>query len=143
VLMEVPSGGPLDDLFALGEHVETEGLRPLIAHPERGDAVQADPERARQLAERGWLLQINATSLLGRHGREAEELGWRFLEDGLATVVGSDGHRATRPPQLDEAYARAVARLGEGARRLFDGSALGLSSVASAPRAGEVALPGA
>jgi protein-tyrosine phosphatase len=143
VLMEVPFGGPLDDLLALAEHVETEGLRPLIAHPERGDAVQADPGRAAQLAERGWLLQINASSLLGRHGGEAEELGWSFIEDGLATVVGSDGHRATRPPHLDEAYARAVARLGEGARRLFDGSALGLASATSAPRAGEVALPGA
>ena len=80
---------------------------------------------------------------MGRHGGDAEELGWSFIEDGLATVVGSDGHRATRPPHLDEAYARAVARLGEGARRLFDGSALGLASATSAPRAGEVALPGA
>lgn len=142
VLMEVPFGGPLDDLLALAAHVEAEGLRPLIAHPERGDSVQADPERAVQLAERGWLLQINATSLLGRHGPDAAALGWRFLEEGLATVVASDGHRATRPPQVDEAYERAVSRLGDGARSFFDGSALGLAATLPAP-AGEVALPGA
>jgi protein-tyrosine phosphatase len=142
VLMEVPFGGPLDDLFALAEHVEAEGLRPLIAHPERGDAVQADPEQAVQLAERGWLLQINATSILGRHGPDASALGWRFLEDGVATVVASDGHRTTRPPHLDDAYERAVARLGDDARALFDGSALGLAETLPA-RESEVALPGA
>jgi protein-tyrosine phosphatase len=144
VLMEVPFVGPLEDLLALAEHVEASGLRPLIAHPERGEAVQADPERAVQLAERGWLLQVNATSLLGRHGADAESLGWAFLEDGIATVVGSDGHRAARPPYLDEAYTRALARLGEGARSVFDGAALGLAAAMPlGPSASEIALPGA
>jgi protein-tyrosine phosphatase len=144
VLMEVPFSGPLADLLALAEHVEEAGLRPLIAHPERGDAVQEDPERAVELAERGWVLHINATSLLGRHGPDAEALGWRFLEEGVATVVGSDGHRASRPPHLDEAHARAVTRLGAEARRLFDGSGLGLNSDSDlASPAGQVALPGA
>jgi protein-tyrosine phosphatase len=126
VLMEVPFTGPADDLWALAEHVERAGLRPVIAHPERTDAVKTDPELAVRLADRGWLLQVNATSLLGRHGDEAEELGWEFLEEGVASIVASDGHRASRPPHLDDAYGLAIDRLGEGARRFFDGSALGL-----------------
>jgi hypothetical protein len=44
----------------------------------------------------------------------------------VATLVASDGHRATRPPYLDEAHALARARMGEAANRLFDGSALGV-----------------
>src|SRR5438093_2512968 len=111
VLMEVPFAGPADLVFALAEHVEAAGLRPVIAHPERTEAVLADPFIAEELAARGWALQVNATSLLGRHGPEPEELGWSLLERGLAQVVASDGHRATRPPHLDEAYALAAARL--------------------------------
>jgi protein-tyrosine phosphatase len=135
VLMEVPFMGDAGPLLALGEHVELEGLRPVIAHPERSEAGSHDPELARRLDERGWLVQVNASSLTGRHGPSIERLAWRLLEDGVASLVASDGHRATRPPFLDDAYERARARLGDGALRLFDGSALGLSS----PRAAAAA----
>jgi protein-tyrosine phosphatase len=135
VLMEVPFSGPPDLLYALAEHVEQAGLRPIIAHPERTEAVLTDPSVADQLAERGWSLQVNATSLLGRHGPEPEELGWSLLERGLGTVVASDGHRTTRPAHIDEAYTLAEQRLGEGALKLFDGTALGLTQSPTASRA--------
>jgi protein-tyrosine phosphatase len=128
VLMEVPFAGPADLLFRLAEHVESNDLRPVIAHPERTEAVLADPAIAEELAARGWSLQVNATSLLGRHGPEPEALGWEFIERGVAKLVASDGHRATRPAQLDEAYELASTRLGDRALELFDGTALGLST---------------
>jgi protein-tyrosine phosphatase len=126
VLMEVPFTGSADLLVALAEHTEAAGLTPLIAHPERTEAVLARPVLAAELAERGWPLQVNSTSLLGRHGPEREALGWRLLRDGLATIVASDGHRATRPARLDDAWELVQAELGSRARLLFDGSALGL-----------------
>jgi protein-tyrosine phosphatase len=126
VLMEVPFTGPADLVFALAEHIEAEGLRPVIAHPERTEAVLEDPFVAQELAARGWTLQVNATSLTGRHGPDSEELGWSLVEGGLARVVGSDGHRMTRPAHLDDAYRLARGRLGGRALSLFDGSALGL-----------------
>jgi len=128
VLMEVPFSGPADLLFALAERVESAGLHPVIAHPERTEAVLDDPSIADDLAARGWTLQVNATSLLGRHGPEPEELGWSLLEEQIAGVVASDGHRPTRPAQLDEAYALAQERLGDRALSLFDGSALGVAT---------------
>jgi protein-tyrosine phosphatase len=128
VLMEVPFAGPADLVFALGEHIEAAGLRPIIAHPERTEAVLADPGIADELAGRGWALQVNATSLLGRHGPEPEELGWTLVERSVAGIVASDGHRATRPAQLDEAYALAERSLGERALPLFDGTALGMAT---------------
>ena len=126
VLMEVPFTGPTDLVFALAEHVEAAGLRPVIAHPERTEAVLDDPSIADELAARGWTVQVNATSLLGRHGPEPEALGWSLVERGIARIVASDGHRATRPAQLDVAHAEAQRRLGREALTLFDGSALGL-----------------
>jgi protein-tyrosine phosphatase len=142
VLMEVPFSGPPDLLFALAEYVEAAGLRPVIAHPERTEAVLAEPSIADDLAARGWALQVNATSLLGRHGPEPEELAWSLLEGGLGKVVASDGHRTTRPAHLDEAYAAAVKRLGGRALALFDGSALGVA-VTQSPTASRAASTGA
>jgi protein-tyrosine phosphatase len=127
VLVEVPFTGAPDVLFRVGEHIESDGFRPVIAHPERTESVLDDPGVAGELAARGWDLQVNGTSVLGLHGPGPEELAWRFLDNGQASLVASDGHRATRPPHLDEAYAAALARLGEDAIRFFDGSALGLS----------------
>jgi protein-tyrosine phosphatase len=126
VLMEVPFAGPASGLVELAQHVEDAGLTPLIAHPERTESVRERPELAHELAER-WPLQVNATSLLGRHGPESEELAWRLVDVGDVAVVASDGHRVKRPARLDEAYELVKARVGEDAARpLFDGSALGL-----------------
>jgi len=95
--------------------------------------VLDEPALARELAGRGWTLQVNATSLTGRHGDDSEALGWQLIENGLARVVGSDGHRTTRAPHLDDAYTLVERRLGEQAISLFDGSALGLSATQSQP----------
>ncbi len=124
VLVELPFTGPLDLAERVAEEIEAAELTPVLAHPERADMVIADPGVARAYHERGWLLQVNATSLLGRHGADAEEVGWFLVEAGAADLIGSDGHRARRPPFLDEAFAVARERVGEEANQLFDGSAL-------------------
>jgi protein-tyrosine phosphatase len=107
----------------------------VIAHPERTEAVIAEPELAAEFANRGWLLQINSTSLLGRHGDAPEEIAWSLVESERVALVGSDGHRATRPPHLDGAYELVAARVGEeAALPLFDGTALGLAPVRATAR---------
>ena len=133
VLIEVPFSGPPDLLLAVLERIEEQGLRPVIAHPERAEAAQDERGLLDLLAAPGRLLQVNATSLLGRHGDAAFELGWNLVEDGRAALVASDGHRATRPARLDEAYALAVERVGEEVIALFDGTALGIQLVSAEP----------
>jgi protein-tyrosine phosphatase len=137
VLVEVPFTGPVFTLVELAEHIEGAGLTPLVAHPERTEAVRERPELARELAGR-WPLQLNATSLLGRHGEEAEQIAWGLIETGDAAIVASDGHRLARPARLDDAYELVKARVGEeAALPLFDGSALGIRARRPTPsRAG-------
>ena len=124
VLMELPFHGSLALAESLAEHIEATGLMPVIAHPERSEAVLDDFGAGASLKERGWLLQVNATSLLGAHGAEIEAAAWTFLDDGLADLVASDGHRPARPPHLDAAHELVRARLGAAADALFDGRAL-------------------
>jgi protein-tyrosine phosphatase len=135
ILMEVPFAGPAGELLALAQHVEDAGLVPLIAHPERTEAVRERPELAHELADR-WPLQVNSTSILGRHGPESEELAWRLIEAGDVAVVASDGHRLTRPARIDDAYELVAVRVGEEeALPLFEGAALGLSARPTPSRA--------
>jgi protein-tyrosine phosphatase len=129
VLVEIPFVGSADVFIEVGEWVERAGLTPIVAHPERTEAVLTDPGLVDELAERGWPLQVNATSLLGYHSPEMEREGWRLIDAGLASFVASDGHRATRPMLLDRAYELVMGRRGEeAALRLFDGSALGVTA---------------
>ena len=131
VLIEVPFTGSEELLLAVCEQMETQGLRPLVAHPERTQSVLERPSLARELAERGWLLQVNGSSLTARHGPQIEALAWGLVDDGLVALVASDGHRGTRPALLDDAYALVVGRVGETrARSLFDGSAIGVTATA-------------
>jgi protein-tyrosine phosphatase len=126
VLIEVPFWAGYDKLLLVAAHAEDCGLQPVIAHPERSEEVLARPELVDELATEGWLLQVNGSSLLGRHGLATQQLGWELVERGLASLVASDGHRQARPAQLAEAYALAVERVGKAADSLFDGSALGV-----------------
>jgi len=129
VLIEVPFTGSADLLIEICERMETQGLQPVIAHPERTQPVLERPSLARDFAERGWLLQVNGSSLTARHGPEIEGLAWGLVDDGLVSLVGSDGHRGTRPATLDDAYAATVVRVGETqARSLFDGSAIAVAA---------------
>jgi protein-tyrosine phosphatase len=56
--------------------------------------------RLRPVIEDGALLQVNVSSLLGRHGDEARVTGQRLVRDGLAYVLASDGHGDARPDTL-------------------------------------------
>jgi protein-tyrosine phosphatase len=130
VLIEFPGAwltvaDALEVVVEAGVQVEAAGLVPVLAHPERCREVVADPGVVRPLVERGWLLCLNAPSLLGRHGAAAESTAWALLEAGLIALAASDAHSPRRPPTLDEAYALVRDRLGDGvARPLFDGSPL-------------------
>jgi protein-tyrosine phosphatase len=120
---------PERDALALvrreAERAERVGLLPVLAHPERCAEIAADPERARDFAERGWLLALNGQSLDGRHGEAAERAAWRLLELGLGDLVASDAHSPRRDARLDWAFELLARRLDEQrARRLLDGSAL-------------------
>ena len=84
-----------------------------------------EPDWVTRFRRRGWLIQVNASSLSGRHGTRSRVLGWSLIEAGSADLVGSDGHRADRPPYLDGAFEAVSERIGrERALPLFTGAAL-------------------
>lgn len=106
VLLECPrSSWPLD--FELHTtRLRQLGLTPVIAHPERCAAVQADHAPLLRLVDAGALVQITASSLCGHAGRGARRCARELIDAKAAQIVASDAHGAThRPPRLTAAAA--------------------------------------
>jgi protein-tyrosine phosphatase len=118
---------PHDELYLpYVERVRAEGLRPVLAHPERRAAhAEPDPGFAELLAAAGALIQVDACSLLGADGPAIEADAWRILGEGLAALVASDAHTPEEAGDLGRAHAAIAARLDQAtADRLCDGTAL-------------------
>lgn len=72
------------------------GYIPVVAHPERYDAVQWDPEQLWSWVDQGYILQVNKGSVLGTLGFRAEETAHELLELGFAHLFASDAHGCER-----------------------------------------------
>lgn len=110
------------------------GFWPIIAHPERYDFIQEDPQLAFEWCIDGYGLQLNKGSLLGRFGLKAKWTAELLMRHGLAACVASDAHspyqRSTYMAQLREflmeEYGEAYMRLllEENPARILSGREL-------------------
>jgi protein-tyrosine phosphatase len=104
LLLECPFEGIEDDFTEAAERLWDLGYDLLLAHPERATPVPGAERRLHALIDRGALVQVNATSLLGRHGARAHAAAERLLGDGMVWCLASDGHPGTRDDTLDRGY---------------------------------------
>lgn len=105
LLVEFPFDDNPDHVRALLKAVCLRGYRPVIAHPERYDFVQSDPEMVFEFLDREYVLQVNRGSIMGRFGDNAKRCARWLLDGQLAHVVASDGHSAThRTPYVFDCY---------------------------------------
>ncbi len=87
------------------ETVTQEGWIPILAHPERYDSIQMNPEMAKLAVEKGALLQMNKGSVMGKYGSLAQDTAMELLESHAYSFVGSDAHHPLRrSSRMYEAY---------------------------------------
>ena len=82
------------------------GYVPILAHPERYTAIQADPNVMYALAERGVLGQVTAGALVGDHGSPIRRCAETLVRYGMVQFLSSDAHGLTvrkRMPHLKRA----------------------------------------
>lgn len=92
--------------------LEAEGIRPVLAHPERYWGLDRDLRLPGEWRRAGALLQLNYGSLVGRYGEAVRERAVVLLERGWADLFSSDFHgRRHQSPFLEEAR-EALSRLG-------------------------------
>jgi len=118
LLMEPPFIGIPNYLEQLCFELQVAGITPILAHPERAEIAQHQPEMYERLVERGCLIQVNAPSLHGEYGRTIAEIAADLIRRGLAHIVASDAHNTTsRPPVISDVRRAVVQGAGENAFR--------------------------
>lgn len=68
------------------------GMRPVIAHPERNHAIQADPDILLGLIDMGCLSQLTCASYVGHFDKQTQTLSKQLIEANLIHVLSSDAH---------------------------------------------------
>lgn len=121
VLVELPQFLSAPAMAEVWERMQSAGIVPVLAHPERNPLLQSRPEILYRWIRKGCLAQVTAASFLGRFGRRAEASANNLLHDRQLHFVASDAHDCeSRPPMLDAAFAYVSAHSDTGfAWKLF------------------------
>ena len=93
VLFELPLNEEPLNLYDVIYSLQENKLIPILAHPERYNFVQKEPELIYDLIEKGCLMQANYGSIIGQYGVKAEYIVKKFLENNMIHFLGSDVHR--------------------------------------------------
>lgn len=119
LLVEMPFVGLGEELTAATDELRDRGFAVVVAHPERArDSAGPTSATVRHELERGSVLQLNAWSLVGRHGPEAFERAHSLLRAGQVGAIASDAHGGRRQPALTLAVA-ACGQAGVGAHEAW------------------------
>lgn len=101
-LVEFPDYLNIGTAYAMLAELQRAGLIPIITHPERNPVLSEHVDQLGEWVERGCLLQVTASSLLGGFGPRALRCSETLIGKGLVHFISSDGHDMThRPPRLD------------------------------------------
>lgn len=97
------------------------GVTPVWAHPERCLEVVKNRDILSPYKANGVMFQMDAASLMGRHGWRVKWAAKAFLKRGFVDIVASDCHRpGDIKSLLPQAFARVSKLLGAGrAMELF------------------------
>ena len=79
------------------------GYKPVLAHPERYAFVQANFDILEDMKNRGVLLQLNISSLVGAYQPMARKLAEKMINKGIVDILGSDCHNIHHISYLHEA----------------------------------------
>ena len=102
ILVEMPFFGRPNYVESVLFDLQIRGLIPVLAHPDRIEAFQKEPDFLVDLVERGILTQITAGSLVGHFGGRVKRFTETLLRRGLGHILASDTHlpRGPRSPRL-------------------------------------------
>ena len=83
--------------------LHSEGIVPIIAHPERNMPFVRNMQKFIELIETGCLVQLDAASLVGVHGSSVKRFAKKLIDMNLVHFVASDAHK----PEDYELYKKA------------------------------------
>ena len=103
LLLELPSSTVPKYTKDIVLALQTKGIIPIIAHPERNKAIAERPSKLEELVREGAMAQITAGSLAGHFGKSIQKLSLDLVRANLIHTYGSDAHNLTTRPFLFDA----------------------------------------
>lgn len=113
---------PADVILSRLKKMKDNGIKTILAHPERYTAIQHDWNLAKRICDLGVLLQVNAYDLFLNKNDETRNLAQWMAKEEMISFIGSDMHGRKRPPKVKEGinwlyenvdyeYANAIVRV--------------------------------
>ena len=92
----------------------SQNILPMIAHPERNQAILDNPNKLRPFLDQGCLLQLTAGALTGNFGHQSQDMAEQLLLEDKITIMATDAHNTRyRPPVIQDSLQRAIELIGE------------------------------
>ena len=92
ILVELPLDKVPSYTSELLYKIQLQRLIPILAHPERCSKLIKDKILFADIADTGCLLQVDASSILGRNGGASKRFAKKLIISGQASFVASDAH---------------------------------------------------
>jgi tyrosine-protein phosphatase YwqE len=118
VLFELPFISEPAVLLTAVFEMQTQGFRPVLAHPERYQFWYSDMGTMEKLKDRGVLFQLNIIALMGAYGPAAKKQAEKIADRGWYEFLGSDCH------SMKHIEAMQVALTEPYLHKLIDGGKL-------------------
>lgn len=114
LLMELPMHSEILYLDNIIYDLKTNGITPIIAHPERYSYVQKNLKILQDLINKGVLFQANYGSIIGKYGKEAKKTVKKLLKNNMIHFLGTDTHRSgTIYTQMDKILKKLEKLIGK------------------------------
>lgn len=95
LFIEFPSSSVPRYAERLLYELQTEGIIPIIVHPERNKELQEKPDLLYQFVKNGALTQVTASSVAGYFGKNVKKFSEQLIEHNLTHFLASDAHNVT------------------------------------------------
>ncbi len=92
VLVELSYFGVPPYLYDLSFDMQIKGYKIILAHPERYLFWHNNMQKYQELKDRGFLFQLNITSLTGHYSEEVRKMAQKLIDANMIDLVGSDLH---------------------------------------------------
>lgn len=114
MLLELPHSHVPVGADKLVEWLLKQGIRPMIAHPERNKDIMRSVDKLLPFVRLGCLFQVTAGAVAGNFGESARLRAVDLLGRGWVTILASDAHNLeARPPELEPGRLAAARVVGD------------------------------
>ncbi len=114
-LVELPFFGKANFIEDTLFKIQLQGITPVLAHPERLECFQKEPDLLAKFVESGMLSQVTAGSVVGHFGEKVKKITNGMLKRGLVHILSSDTHfpHGPRSPKLPPGVEAAALIVGK------------------------------